>query len=273
MQPVFPNWKNFSFRVEVSTTPPAGTVTVCRNRLNKVILNSSTVRDTILINLCPTARILDMIVRIDTVTHTWNSDLRFYISKGSLGTRMINMVGGSGDNFIGTNIKDSAALCQIGQPACNTAPFTGTYRPTIGYTFSNFFNSLANGQWILSITDTVGGDTGALHAWCMIIRYDCPVGINGNNNQLPNEYILKQNYPNPFNPSTTIEFALPKAENVSLSVYDISGKEVYRLLSKTKYDAGTHQVVFDMSKFSSGVYFYKIEAGEFTETKKMVLIK
>ncbi len=109
--------------------------------------------------------------------------------------------------------------------------------------------------------------------WSFRVELAPPVGINGNSNQLPTQYILNQNFPNPFNPSTTVEFALPKAGNVSISVYDIRGNEVYRLINKTKYDEGNHKVVFGMSKFASGVYFYKFEAGDFRDTKKMMFIK
>ncbi len=259
--------------IDVLAVPPAGTVTICRNRLAKVLNDHSTIRDTITVNLLPSSRLLDLIVRIDTLTHTWDSDVRAYISRGTIGTRMINNAGGSGDNFFGTNIKDSAALCQIGQAACNVAPFTGTYRPSIGYTFAPFLNTSPNFPWILTLTDTVSGDTGILQAWCLVIRYDQFVGINGNNNQLPTKFSLTQNYPNPFNPSTTVEFSMPKAENVTMSVYDIAGKEVWKLINNGRYEAGTHTVIFDMSKFASGVYFYKIEAGSFTDTKKMMLIK
>jgi len=263
---------NFGVDV-VPAIPPAGTLTVCRNRIGKVLNDHSTIRDTITVNLLPSSRLLDLTVRIDTLTHTWDSDVRAYISRGTIGTRMINGAGGSGDNFIGTNIKDSAALCQIGQTACNTPPFTGTFRPSIGYTFAPFLNTSPNFPWILTLTDTVSGDSGTLQAWCLVIRYDQFVGINGNNNQLPTKFSLTQNYPNPFNPSTTVEFSMPKAENVTMSVYDITGKEVYRLINNSRYDAGTHKVIFDMSKFASGVYFYKISSGSFSQTKKMILVK
>lgn len=100
-----------------------------------------------------------------------------------------------------------------------------------------------------------------------------PVGIGGNNNQLPTQYSLKQNYPNPFNPSTTVEFELPKAGGVSLSVYDMLGRGILKVVDNIKYEAGVHEVIVDMNKFSSGVYFYKIEARDFRDTKKMMLIK
>ena len=92
-------------------------------------------------------------------------------------------------------------------------------------------------------------------------------------------YFIQQNYPNPFNPSTTIKFSLPKVSMVTLKVYNIVGEEVATLLNEEK-DGGIHSVNFDAGKLSSGVYFYKIravplgnQAGSFTSTKKMLLLK
>ena len=88
----------------------------------------------------------------------------------------------------------------------------------------------------------------------------------------PVKYSLSQNYPNPFNPSTKINFELPKEGFVSLKVYDMTGREVYNLVNDIK-SAGFHSVSFDGAKLSSGMYFYKISAGEFVSIKKMTLIK
>lgn len=98
------------------------------------------------------------------------------------------------------------------------------------------------------------------------------IGIAGNNNQLPEGFILYQNYPNPFNPSTAIEFYIPKRSFVSLKIYDIIGREVSIVAGEYK-SAGKHSLKFDASKLSSGIYFYTIIAGDFKETKKMVLVK
>ena len=86
------------------------------------------------------------------------------------------------------------------------------------------------------------------------------------------EYVLKQNYPNPFNPVTNITFYIPVRTNVQLKIYDILGNEVAQIVNGEE-DAGNHQVVFDGSKLSSGIYFYKLIAGSHVETKKMILIK
>jgi hypothetical protein len=89
---------------------------------------------------------------------------------------------------------------------------------------------------------------------------------------LPDKYALHQNYPNPFNPSTQISYGLTKATHVSLKVFDLLGREVAILVDEI-HPAGTHSATFDGSNFPSGIYFYHLQAGDFTMTKKMVLLK
>jgi hypothetical protein len=85
-------------------------------------------------------------------------------------------------------------------------------------------------------------------------------------------YALDQNYPNPFNPSTTIQYALPTAANVKLTVFNVLGQEAATLVNENK-PAGTYTVQFDGSRLASGVYFYRLEAGTIVEMKKLVLLK
>jgi hypothetical protein len=89
---------------------------------------------------------------------------------------------------------------------------------------------------------------------------------------LPTEYSLSQNYPNPFNPTTTIQYSIPKDEFVKLTVYDITGKVVKELVSGHK-TAGRYSVEFNASSYSSGIYYYRLEAGQYNSTQKMLLIK
>ncbi len=85
-------------------------------------------------------------------------------------------------------------------------------------------------------------------------------------------YSLSQNFPNPFNPTTTISFGIPKSGLVNISVYDISGKLVTELVN-SELSAGKYNTAWDASSIASGVYYYKIQAGDFIEVKKMSLIK
>jgi hypothetical protein len=89
---------------------------------------------------------------------------------------------------------------------------------------------------------------------------------------IPSAFALEQNYPNPFNPSTTFRFLLPKAANVSLKIFNGLGQIVASLMDEPK-EAGSYQVQWNASKVPSGIYFYRLQAGAFVETKKMVLLK
>jgi len=89
---------------------------------------------------------------------------------------------------------------------------------------------------------------------------------------IPTEYLLQQNYPNPFNPTTTIRFTILDPGFTSLKVYDILGRELETLLGED-LSSGNYEIIFDASRLSSGVYFYKLTSGEFTESKKMLLLK
>jgi len=106
----------------------------------------------------------------------------------------------------------------------------------------------------------------------LTIKYSQPVGITPIGNSIPESFKLAQNYPNPFNPTTNINYDLPVSEFVSLKIYDQLGKEVATLVNE-RQSAGSYRVEFDGSNFSSGIYFYTLSAGEFKETKKMLLVK
>jgi S-formylglutathione hydrolase len=91
-------------------------------------------------------------------------------------------------------------------------------------------------------------------------------------NQIPDKISLYQNYPNPFNPVTKINYELPSASSVKLAVYDVLGREVAVLVGG-KQSAGKHEIKWDASNYTSGTYFYKLTTGDYTRTKKMMLVK
>ncbi|RPI16206.1 MAG: T9SS C-terminal target domain-containing protein [Ignavibacteriae bacterium] len=103
-------------------------------------------------------------------------------------------------------------------------------------------------------------------------RIGSPVGINPGQNGIPIVYSLSQNFPNPFNPSTKINFAIPKEGFVTVKIYDVLGREAAILLNKD-LKAGYYTIDFNASSLSSGVYFYKMISGDFTDTKKLVLVR
>ncbi|MFQ5639491.1 MAG: T9SS type A sorting domain-containing protein [bacterium] len=135
------------------------------------------------------------------------------------------------------------------------------------------------GVWLkVPITDIAGNtrpnpagsmpDLGAYES-----PFALPVGVaNHSSKEIPEFFVLRQNYPNPFNPSTTIEFALAKRSAVQLKVFDIVGREVATLVDEAM-TPGRYKVAFEPIDLSSGVYFYRITAGEFMQTKRLLLLK
>jgi len=103
-------------------------------------------------------------------------------------------------------------------------------------------------------------------------KFGAIVFVSPEGNNLPSEFSLKQNYPNPFNPETKISYSLKEAGNVELIVYDVLGNEVAKLVNEQK-PAGSYEVAFNATNLPSGVYIYRIKSGEFTESKKMILLK
>jgi hypothetical protein len=96
--------------------------------------------------------------------------------------------------------------------------------------------------------------------------------VTESSEEIPTEYKLFDNYPNPFNPSTVIQYAVSSRQFVSLKVYDVLGNEVVTLVNEYQ-EPGRHKVEFDASKLASGVYIYKLTAGSFTSSKKMMVVK
>jgi hypothetical protein len=125
-----------------------------------------------------------------------------------------------------------------------------------------------------SVPFTTTGSFFAPRALTGEVRYvtGALVGVISNNTGIPGDFKLGQNYPNPFNPSTTIDFAIPQNSNVNITVYDAHGQQV-DVLANSEYSAGSYSVQWNAGNFSSGVYFYRIEAGNFAETKKLLLVK
>jgi len=98
------------------------------------------------------------------------------------------------------------------------------------------------------------------------------VSVDEESNVLPSDYSLSNAYPNPFNPITTIEYELAEAGKVKLIIYNVLGLEIERLVDRTK-SAGKYKINWDASRYSSGIYFYKLESGKFREIRKLILLK
>ncbi len=174
------------------------------------------------------------------------------------------------------------------------------------------YRSVAGGEWSapVNLTDTEGMNENSHHmapyvrtnlngSYTAYVFYNYPAGYTGyfpNGEALdtqpsviyaggytftatgvedevaPTGFVLSQNYPNPFNPTTSINFTVAQRSNVTLKVYDMLGREVASLVNEVK-DQGSYNVNFDAAKLASGTYVYKLTAGNFVETKKMVLLK
>ena len=104
------------------------------------------------------------------------------------------------------------------------------------------------------------------------IQYGSEVTSTDKTVQAPVSFLLFQNYPNPFNPTTTITYSLPKSSFVTLKCYDLLGREITTLVNEEKHK-GTYKVTWNAQNIPSGVYFYKFTAGEYSNVKKMVLLK
>ena len=108
-------------------------------------------------------------------------------------------------------------------------------------------------------------------------NYDFMITSVESERQISDEYVLSQNYPNPFNPNTTIKYSIPRhvkhqTSNVKLIIYDILGREVSTLVNRGQ-NQGNYSCSFNASNLTSGIYFYRLQTGEFVDIKKMLLIK
>ncbi len=122
------------------------------------------------------------------------------------------------------------------------------------------------------IDNNTGWTVGSVGAILKTTTGGVITGVQTISSEIPTQFRLLQNYPNPFNPSTVISYQLSVSSFISLKVFDLLGREVSTLVNE-KQNAGTYSVQFDGSNFSSGIYFYKFQTDNFSETKKMTLIK
>lgn len=151
----------------------------------------------------------------------------------------------------------------------------GTVLPTTAGTYTYVFTYKMNPVWIDSMIYTIAFIQNDVNKECLnsfkAIDYNV-TGTPVNTGTVPKHFSLSQNYPNPFNPSTNIKFTMPKDGFVTLKVYDMIGSEV-KTLVEGNHKAGIYNIYFEGSELASGVYFYRLSTGDFTDTKKMILVK
>lgn len=246
---------------------PVNKVSFCRN-FNTATIAGDYIYDTVSVNtgMNKLARIE---VRIDSLVHTNPKDL--VIKLKSPNGITIDVFKNSGlmepsTGMYGTVLTDTASKTIDS----GSAAYTGYFTPFQPLEVHNSY--VPDGNWVLMVYNAANGDTGVVKKWCLNVIFEAPVGIQTIGNEIPKTFSLSQNYPNPFNPVTNIKFSIPKAGAVTLKVYDMLGREAAELVNEFK-PAGNYLVDFNAAHLSSGVYFYRIQTPDFSEVKKMVLVK
>jgi photosystem II stability/assembly factor-like uncharacterized protein len=150
---------------------------------------------------------------------------------------------------------------------------SGVYRSTDNGLNWRAINGGLTDVHVQSMAVSVGGYIFVGTRGGLVYRSSQPTtGIVASGNSTPKDFTLSQNFPNPFNPSTTIQFSLPNAAYTSLKVFNILGEQVASLVSGN-LEAGQHFIRWNAAGVTSGVYFYRLQAGDFTETKKLILVR
>jgi len=136
--------------------------------------------------------------------------------------------------------------------AVNTG-LTNNYITALDVSGTNLFAGNLNGVWMRPLPEMI-------------------TSVDNKYNNLPTSFSLQQNYPNPFNPATSIKYSIPKSGIVIIKVFDVLGRKISTLVNEYKL-AGNYSVQFNAAKSTSGVYFYRMESGSFTQTKKLLILK
>ena len=114
--------------------------------------------------------------------------------------------------------------------------------------------------------------SGDSHGGLFILETDLPTGIDILSDNQPTNFNLNQNYPNPFNPTTKIKYSVPQSSNVVIKVFDLLGNEIETLVDGHK-PIGTYEITWYADNLPSGIYFYRLQANNFIQIKKMILLK
>jgi Secretion system C-terminal sorting domain len=201
----------------------------------------------------------------------------YLFAGGGISSSGIYISSDNGDNWnIIPNSPAATAILTIGPNV-----FAGSFGDGVWLStnYGSSWNQINDGfsgsaYYVLSLAENgeyIYAGTNAASVWKRALS-EIITAVNEKKNILPNYYNLSQNYPNPFNPSTTISFSIPQEEVVSLKIYNSLGQELESLIDKKK-PAGSYSVSFDAGKLASGIYFYRISTGSYSQTRKMILVK
>lgn len=222
-------------------------------------------------------------------THISNSNTAYAIMNGYSAGQKVYKTTNRGVNWtnISGNLPDVTMGDLVPHPSNSNYLYVGTqmgcYKTTNnGVNWMRWNNGMPEAsivtemKWIDSTIENgrfyVAAATYGRSIYVRDVSGDDPIGIVKISGEIPGKFKLEQNYPNPFNPVTNIKFSLPKNEFVKIEVFDLNGKVISVPLNR-QMSAGEYNLDFDASHLSSGVYFYRIKAGNFSQSKKMLLIK
>lgn len=237
-----------------------------QRNINTVIPDNSSLTDVLAITTSGTLTDIQVFLAIQ---HQNTGDLTVKLkAPNNTEVTLSATQGGVSDNGFLTIMDDTTGNAING--TSYLSPWTQYVKPQNA--MGTFGSTPINGNWTLTVTDGVAGNTGRLLAWGLRFNNSTIVGEHKISDIVPDKFNLYQNYPNPFNPVTNIRFEIPSKVNVKLVVYDVLGKEVKTLVN-SKLNAGVYETGFDAGSLSSGVYFYRLDAGEFSAVKKMMVLK
>jgi len=237
-----------------------GTPSAFRNQSSFSIRSNAIARDSILVSNVSGSSRLKVVVLLG---HTFMDDIELSIKSPTGTSYILSNDRGETNNDLLTMFYD---LADSSGSDLN-APSSMMIKPQFG--FGNA-GSNANGYWRLTAADdnAINVDSGIVYRWWL--EFEQPTGIVSN--QSATDFRLHQNYPNPFNPNTIINYELQNTGYISLTLFDITGKQI-RIIEQGIRKAGSHEISFNAEDLPSGNYFYELRSGDFSMVRKMTLIR
>jgi hypothetical protein len=213
------------------------------------------------------ARIIrNIAIEIDSVDFPEDSALTISIVHAGYNDTLVQGLSRGGADFLTTVFADSAAV----SIADGIPPFTGEFAPS--RPLSPYVGRDATGSYILQILNHSPDRSGTLQGWGIALEIATVfTSAAPGSGEIPGSLRLFQNFPNPFNPQTTIRFALPRRSRVTLTLFTPLGQQI-AVLFDGEEEAGYHQLRLDGTSLATGIYFYRLQAGRYVETKKLLIL-
>lgn len=206
-------------------------------------------------------------VLIDTLNFPLDEALEIVIHHGRCADTLVHGLRTGGANFRRAVFVDSARVAAD----TGAAPFTGQFSPA--RPLAQFDGGEASGLWVLEIYNNSVDRMGVLEQWGVAINFSLALtSAQAGGPGSVRAFALSQNYPNPFNPSTVIPYTLPERSDVSLALFNTLG-ELVMTIANGEEGPGAHEARLDASRLSSGVYFYRLQAGNHVAVKSLVVVK